>query len=97
MSTPLYLFSQSPLQDATFFACLERLPVQGALVLLGDAVYATCSVNFLSVSLAKKIICYGLLPDAVARGIATPSSQVQWIDYDELVAIVAAHTPIISW
>ncbi|MDI9245463.1 sulfurtransferase complex subunit TusB [Marinobacter sp. CHS3-4] len=72
-------------------ACLAALGPQDALVLIENGVLA------LAKGLDTDVACYALMPDASARGIEDPASEVTMVSFDDMVALTSAAENVISW
>lgn len=88
----LHIVNQSPFRNTALAECAAAFAGRDTLLLTEDGVYALLAPE----KLAPFGDIYVLESDAVARGIATPSS-VKTTDYDGWVNLCTNHMPIVSW
>ena len=76
-------------------SCLKRRHPDDIVLMLDDGVFACSQWHHLSLPSGMARL---LKTDADARGISNAQrGAIETVDYDGLVALTEAHSPIVSW
>ena len=97
----LHIVNKSPLDRNALDTCLATAQPGGALLLIGDGVYAATNGNAAAGKLKQamgQMKVYALKPDLEARGMADRVLEgVNLVDYGGFVDLVTEHATCQSW
>lgn len=101
MST-LHTVNKSPFANPTLLSCLGHCRKGDALLMIEDGVYGALAGSGVAEAVkahAGTVSIYVLSADAAARGIAGDKllSEVEGVDYDGFVDLVADHDRTQNW
>ncbi len=94
----LHIISCSP-NGAGFQPGLEVAGVNDAILLVGNAVYATTNRTLWMPLEQLPCPVYALKEDAEIRGVSTEltAQNLAWVEYDQWVELAVSHDQSVSW
>lgn len=101
MST-LHTVNKSPFATGSLLSCLNHCRDGDAVLMIEDGVYGALAGTRISDEVqasTKQVSLYVLSPDAQARGLdkARYLSEINGVDYDGFVDLVAEHSRTQAW
>jgi tRNA 2-thiouridine synthesizing protein B len=99
MKRILHTVNKSPFSSTLLKQCTERCETDDSILLLEDGVYGALASHAYSQQLMKVKHCYAIKADILARGLQSEAllEHIQWISYDEFVALTIEHELLQSW
>lgn len=92
----LHIITRSDSQSQSIHHCLSFIGTNDTLLFIEDGTYCILN-NALSEKMqSKRIQCYYLQPDLVARGLAV-NGNVEAINYAAFVTLTENHYPSQTW
>ncbi len=92
----LHIITRSDSQSQSIHHCLSFIDENDTLLFIEDGTYCMLNNALCEQMQSKRIQCYYLQPDLVARGLAA-TDNIKVIDYNAFVTLTVNHYPSQTW